>query len=512
MTLNRNHTLVTVASAAALAITTACTEETIITPQAASRTPMTFSTYLPGHTRGFSSVADIQTLAESGFKLYATYDNGGTATTLLDEKFNVDATTGVCSSTSGEQPYWPSDKSATVSFIGMYPSNYFSADNLAKNVDDQYELKIETAGNKDVLVACVTQSESASQEGNVELTFKHVMTHAILKVSSADAADYAITLTQANLIYVPESSTLNCSTGAIVANADRKTSFFFIAEETSVTDEAVAVGSLMVPASDGTGTEVGLALTYQYNYGNDVVRTYKDTAYVTLVAGYQTNINVTVSGDKPLKVTGSLSNWTKLLDANGHDYVDLGLPSGRLWATCNIGALDPEDYGDYFAWGEKMGYTGAAAIFSWDSYEFGSGANITKYWTSTAYGTIDNRTALELVDDAACVILEGDWRIPTYDEWQELLDNCTSEWTTLNNVNGRLFTSNYNENTIFLPAAGNYTTSLVNGGRRCFYWSSTLVESNPICAWGLNASSSEISLSDSGERYLGRPIRAVMAP
>ena len=506
-----NRTLTLVACAAALAITTACTEDIVVTPQSTTRTPMTFSTYLPRHTRGIVPVADIQTLAESGFKLYATYDVEGTANVLLNEKFSVDEATGLCSSVSGEQPYWPSDKSATVNFIATYPSNYFAEGNLAKNGDEQYELTIETAGNKDVVVACATQSEANSSEGHIELTFKHVMAQAVLKVSSAEAADYNITLTAANLIDVPTSSTLNCSTGEIVANADETSSFFFIAEGTEITAESEVVGSVMVPAGS-EDTQMRLALTYVYDYGDDVVRTYMDTADVTLVAGYQTNINATLSGDKPLKVTGSLSNWTKLLDANGHDYVDLGLPSRLLWATCNIGALNPEDYGDYFAWGEKMGYTGAAAIFSWDSYEFGSGANITKYWTSTDYGTIDNRTVLELVDDAACVILEGDWRMPTDADWQELLDNCTSEWTTLNNVNGCLFTSNYNENTIFLPAAGNYTTSLVNGGRRCFYWSSTLVESNPICAWGLNASSSEISLSDSGERYLGRPIRAVMAP
>lgn len=469
MTLNRNHTLVTVASAAALAITTACTEETIITPQAASRTPMTFSSYLPGHTRGFSSVADIQTLAESGFKLYATYDNGGTATTLLDEKFNVNATTGVCSSTSGEQPYWPSDKSATVSFIGMYPSNYFNADNLAKNVDDQYELKIETAGNKDVLVACVTQSESASQEGNVELTFKHVMTHAILKVSSADAADYAITLTQANLINVPESSTLNCSTGAIVANADRKTSFFFIAEETSVTDEAVAVGSVMVPASDGTGTEVGLALTYVYDYGNDVVRTYKDTAYVTLVAGYQTNINVKISGDKPLVVSGSIDEWIAR-----HDYVDLGLPSSLLWATCNIGAESPEEYGDYFAWGETVPNINV----SWGSYSWCDGTMyiMTKYCATENFGTVDDLVLLELDDDAAHVNWGGSWRMPTSEEYAELINSSytTWEWTTFNDVNGILITSKANGNSIFLPAAGYYYSGNNSLGDRGQYWSSSL--------------------------------------
>ncbi len=432
-------------------------------------TPMTFSTYLPGHTRGLSSVADIQTLAESGFKLYATYDNGGTATTLLNEKFSVDASTGVCSSTSGEQPYWPSDKSDTVCFIGMYPSNYFIESNLAKNGEEQYELKVETAGNKDVLVACVTQSEADSEGGNVSLTFKHVMAHAILKVSSADAADYAITLTQADLISVPASSTLNCSTGAIVADAAETTSFFFTAEAMEVAVSAGTIGSVMVPASGSTGTEVGLALTYVYDYGNDVVRTYKDTAYVTLVAGYQNNINVTVSGDKPLVVSGTIDEWIAR-----HDYVDLGLPSGLLWATCNIGAESPEEYGNYFAWGETVPNINA----SWGNYSWCDGTMyvMTKYCATENFGTVDDLVQLELDDDAAHVIWGGSWRMPTSEEYAELINSSytTREWTTFNDVNGILITSKANGNSIFLPAAGYYSSgknSLVNRGQ---YWSSSL--------------------------------------
>ena len=441
-----NRTLTLAACAAALAITTACTEDIVVTPQSTTRTPMTFSTYLPRHTRGIVPVADISTLATDGFNLYATYDVEGTANVLLNEKFSVDEATGLCTSTSGEQPYWPSDKSATVSFIATYPSNYFAEGNLAKNGDEQYELTIETAGNKDVVVACATQSEANSSEGHIELTFKHVMAQAVLKVSSVEAADYNITLTAANLIDVPTSSTLNCSTGEIVANADEKTSFFFINETAEIAAESEVVGSVMVPAGS-EDTQMRLALTYVYDYGDDVVRTYKDTADVTLVAGYQTNINATLSGDMPLVVSGAIGGWTKnengyVIEANGHDYVDLGLPSGTLWATCNVGAENPEDYGDYYAWGETSphysvndadtiwldvdDYSGG---YAWSLYGHCDGTNntLTKYCNNGEYGTEDYKSVLDAEDDAATANWGSGWRMPTQAEWVELIN---SEYTT----------------------------------------------------------------------------------
>ena len=108
---------------------------------------------------------------------------------------------------------------------------------------------------------------------------------------------------------------------------------------------------------------------------------------------------------------------------NGHDYVDLGLPSGTKWATCNVGATAPEEYGDYFAWGE----TEPKTTYNWDTYKWcnGSEDTFTKYNTKSSYGTVDNKTQLELADDAARANWGGQWRMPTDAEWTELCKNCT---------------------------------------------------------------------------------------
>ncbi|MBE6332935.1 MAG: DUF1566 domain-containing protein [Bacteroidales bacterium] len=500
-------------AAASAVVLSSCTNNEIDTNVNCSdgRTPIVFSTYVPRSTRYyFAENVDIATLAgDEGFSI--TAKNVSTGNLLFENQiFQVtDLTQGTCEQENGEMFFWPGD--STTAFYAIYPRAEESYEDGQCWLDAANDSLVFTPAAGYDVIAAYTTGNASSNGGSVQLNFKHLAAKVILAVK-CDNVDYQYKLTAVSLT-VPKDASYKFTTQKITALTESGNMTFTPVADVSidVSETLVKLDSLMVAADGTPGTTCRMEVSFETNIGGQT-QTYTKTADVTLVAGYVNTVNVTLAGNKPLKVTGSLSNWTKLLDANGHDYVDLGLPSGRLWATCNIGAVNPEDYGDYFAWGEKMGYTGAAAIFSWDSYEFGSGANITKYWTSTDYGTIDNRTVLESVDDAACVILEGDWRIPTYDEWQELLDNCTSQWTTLNNVNGRLFTSNYNENTIFLPAAGNYTTSLVNGGRRCFYWSSTLVESNPICAWGLNASSSAVSLSDSGERYLGRPIRAVMAP
>ena len=160
---------------------------------------------------------------------------------------------------------------------------------------------------------------------------------------------------------------------------------------------------------------------------------------------------------------------------NGHEYVDLGLPSGTKWATCNVGASSPEDYGDYFAWGE----TEAKGTYNWSTYKFckGSYNTITKYCTESSYGYngfTDGKTELEAADDAATVNWGGSWRMPTFTQIEELFNNCTREWTTLNGVNGSLLTGP-NGNTIFLPAAGyRWNDDLCDAGSLGNYWSSSL--------------------------------------
>lgn len=155
---------------------------------------------------------------------------------------------------------------------------------------------------------------------------------------------------------------------------------------------------------------------------------------------------------------------------NGHEYVDLGL--SVKWATCNVGASKPEEYGGYYAWGE----TGEKSKYDWDTYKWynRSSGTFTKYCTDSDYGRVDNKTTLDPSDDVAHVKWGGSWRMPTKDEIKELKDKCSWTWTRVNGVNGHRVTGP-NGNSIFLPAAGyrrdTKPSAIWTSG---YYWSSSL--------------------------------------
>jgi hypothetical protein len=191
------------------------------------------------------------------------------------------------------------------------------------------------------------------------------------------------------------------------------------------------------------------------------------------------------------------------------DYVDLGLPSGLLWATCNVGASAPEDYGNYYAWGE----TTPKDTYNWSTYQYCNGSNstMTKYCTNADYGNngfTDNLTTLLPEDDAAAANWGGNWRMPTKEEFQELYNNTTVTWTQQNGVNGRLFTAS-NGNSLFLPAAGYRSgSSLYDAGSWGDYWLSSLDTDNPYCAWYFHFYSDYCSMYYD-YRYCGQSVRAV---
>lgn len=166
-----------------------------------------------------------------------------------------------------------------------------------------------------------------------------------------------------------------------------------------------------------------------------------------------------------------------------HEYVDLGL--SVKWATCNIGANSPEEYGDYFAWGE----TTLKETYDWSTYKFTTdgGSTFTKY-------TGSDKTALDPEDDAATVNLGGEWRTPTKEEQDELRNNRTWEWQAagnadFNGVAGYKVTSKkegYTDNSIFLPASGfRFGTALYDAGSNGYYWSATLGSGNVQYAYVL---------------------------
>ncbi|MBQ7057647.1 MAG: hypothetical protein IJM84_06845 [Bacteroidaceae bacterium] len=192
--------------------------------------------------------------------------------------------------------------------------------------------------------------------------------------------------------------------------------------------------------------------------------------------------------------------------------VDLGLPSGTKWADRNVGATTKSDAGDYFAWGE----TSTKSDYDWSTYKYGNAYNkLTKYCTNSSYGKdgfTDNKTELVLDDDVAHKEWGGSWRMPSKEQIEELVNNTTSEFTTVNNVKGYLFTAS-NGNSIFLPAAGyRFGTSLIGAGSDGLFWSRTLNADDPVDAYYLYFDSDEVGVSDNssiGRGDGGRTVRPV---
>jgi len=206
----------------------------------------------------------------------------------------------------------------------------------------------------------------------------------------------------------------------------------------------------------------------------------------------------------------------------GHAYVDLGLPSGTLWATCNVGANTPEGYGDYFAWGE----TTTKDNYDWTTYKHANGTGyydrgLIKYCDDGDYGYngfTDNLTTLEAVDDAATANWGNGWKIPTLDQWWELLQNTENSLTMKNGVYGRVFIAT-NGNRLFLPAAGLRSGTdpayIDYGYHACgYYWSSSLKEYYPIKAWYLELEYESANMDGyGGNRYDdGYTVRPVCSP
>ena len=186
--------------------------------------------------------------------------------------------------------------------------------------------------------------------------------------------------------------------------------------------------------------------------------------------------------------------------------VDLGLTSGLMWASCNLCedgfVSSPEEYGDYYAWGELEPYYASGHSndspcrdwredktgYNWASYRFELGTDengpFSKYVTKSDYGNIDDKTVLDLEDDAARQTLGGNWRMPTDAEWTELRTKCSWTWTTQGGKHGYKVTSATNGNSIFLPAAGSHGDNTFDSNEYFgFYWSSSLSTNKSCNAW-----------------------------
>ena len=223
------------------------------------------------------------------------------------------------------------------------------------------------------------------------------------------------------------------------------------------------------------------------------------------VRAYAKNDVGTAYGEEVSFTTKEQSSTPSNGTENGYAYVDLGL--SVKWATMNVGASKPEDYGDYYAWGETTTQT----EYNWSTYKYCYTYynNLTKYNTYSSYGTVDNKTTLELGDDAARANWGGTWRMPTDVELSELREQCTWTWTTQNGVNGYKVTSKSNGNNIFLPAAGYRMDSKLKvvGSDGC-YWANSISSNLPYCAWRLDFNASEVKWNGDNRCY-GQSVRPV---
>lgn len=201
---------------------------------------------------------------------------------------------------------------------------------------------------------------------------------------------------------------------------------------------------------------------------------------------------------------------SKDINNNGYDYVDLGLPSGTLWATMNVGASNPSDYGLYFQWGDTIGYTkdqvGKDKQFNFADYKWNSSGDGEAF---TKYENLGD--TLDLDDDAAHVNMGGDWHMPMPAQIQELLDDTTRTWTTSDGISGVTFTSKKDASKfIFIPAAGFAWDGIVGyNGLYGYIWSSMIGPEDVYYGKYLSFNLGYIYLNDY-KRYYGRSIRGVI--
>ena len=226
-------------------------------------------------------------------------------------------------------------------------------------------------------------------------------------------------------------------------------------------------------------------------------------------------IHIDVNGHELTCEDGSV--FTPLTDMDtvyiysvlANEWVDLGLPSGLLWATCNVGANAPEDFGDYFAWAE----TNPKFWYNWETYRYCCdifGPYLSKYCEDLEYNCngIDNLTLLQSEDDAATVNWGSDARIPAIGEWIELYSHCSVDWTTLNGVKGLHFTGS-NGNSIFLPAAGYLNGNEFNENCGNYWSNSRTIHQRNAWYFGFYYDVGAYSMLNDGYRSGGRSVRAV---
>ena len=431
--------------------------------------PMRIAPTLAGDTKGSLTTADL-----TDFYLQVS------AADPAYSYFEHASKDGSGAWTTPSRLYWK-DETTPVSYAAArFGAHAFTAEEFADGVDltlpaDQSTQERLNAADLLTMPAATARFEDTT-DGTLPVTLAHGLAKVTFTLTLGPEFYDNFFTRKANPVkeFTVKGSNIGFNftpqTGAVSVAADTKADITALpgaftpgtseAKNATAVYEAILVPQVFAAGALKVSFKVG---TYDYEWSN--------ADAVTLAAGKTYDLAVSVSTSPVTQI-------------NGHQFVDMG--GGLKWATCNVGADNPEDYGDYFAWGETEPYyngldplvwkSGKNAGYSWDSYfDTNDGGNsFTKY-----SNTPGKKTVLEADDDAATVNWGGSWRMPTDAEWTELLDNCTSLWTTQNGVSGCLFTAP-NGNSIFLPAAGSrYETTLYSEDSGGDYWCSSLGSDDP---------------------------------
>ena len=417
-------------------------------------------------------------------------------------------------------------------FLGICPV----PDSVTSFTAAAYKLNPAEYESSDLLIATNLDGVTVA-DGPVNLTFEHAMAklNVNLKFRSEFSANTIVSSVTATAY---DSATVNYLTKKVTPAGTATAVTIPAATAPAPQGYALSYSGLMVPQEGVKKITVTIdGRTFVYDATQDI----------PLDAGKYTTIGLIVGNDKMVLDDITISNWTAdadlgcqeaILDPyNGHEYVDLGLPSGLKWATCNVGASAPEEYGDYFAWGDTVPYysskdpltwkEGKSAGYAWSTYKWceGSYDALTKYCSKSTCGYngfTDSETTLEAEDDAARYQWGGSWRMPTKGDIDELLatqDNTTDyTWTWCDgsttkyagtDVAGWQIVRNSTGATLFLPAAGyRYGTNLYNVGSYGFYWSSSLYTGSPTSAWDISFNYGDVGAYH-GDRDVGESVRPV---
>ena len=488
-------------------------------------------------TAGFDNTITTDNLAD-----FDVWGHNGAGVVFDGTKVEKQGDLWVCA----EEKMW--EPGQTYHFHAFAPAD--AVDNIGEYPNSEREgglgnFAYTNAGDKDLIYAYATRIQGSLLKINadpVQLMFEHLLSRVQFTFKNS-LSEGNITISNVQITDAVKSAELNCgdvdianwvwnatSTGAYNfgntntiakgATASAENVQFLFPATTRNYDISFSIAYESDPAEERTATisNVNLVMGKSYNINvaieedKDVVtEEYKIKFFVTEVKDWGENIELdaTINGKTENPETPGVSSGME----NGHEWVDLGLPSGLKWATCNVGATTPEEYGDYFAWGEVEPQESDMS-YGWSTYKYcvDNWDNFTKYCYNSDYGKngfTDKKTVLDPEDDAATVNWGGAWRMPTKAEQQELIDNCTWDWIKQNGMWGRKVTGP-NGNSIFLSVAGCLGQGVsINVGSGGEYWSSSLSTERPDCAYDVSFDSYSVIGDLHDSRNYGKSVRPV---